>query len=98
MLEFSANVFYWIVIAAGAFGAFAFALFALGWSLVRVFEMLKVWHTLCLAIGVLLHGSQYRDSLFWGAVKERASKSGFRAKNIADFAMKQAPEGESHEI
>ena len=98
MLEFSANVFYWIVIAAGAIAAFAFALFALGWAAYRLLEMLKVWHTLCLAIGVQLHGSQYRDSLFWGAVKERASKSGFSAKNIADFAMKQVPEGESHDI
>jgi hypothetical protein len=93
-MQLSAAIFSWIIIVAGGIATFAFALLALGWAVVRLFEMLKVWHTLCLAIGVQLHGSKYRDSLFWGAVKERASNSAFAAKLIADFAMKHSGKGD----
>jgi hypothetical protein len=57
------------------------------WALGRWQELSVVM--LCLAF--IKHGKNYKDRLFWEAIADRASRSRFAAKTIADFAMKKAP-------
>jgi hypothetical protein len=72
-----------VLIGVVMFGIVRFSVWALG----RWQELSVVM--LCLAF--LRHGKDYRDRLFWEAVSDRASRSRFSAKTIADFAMKKAP-------
>ncbi len=68
------------------------ALWTSGWALLKTFEMLKVWGVLALCASIYVHGKEYRDQLFWQAVKERAQSGGGEAQRIADFALRQKPE------
>ena len=89
-MDFLATLFSWLVFAAGVSAVLAAALWALGWSVIKVFKMLRVWHVICLAVSIRLHGENYADRQFWWAIKERASRSNYSAKTIADYAMSHA--------
>lgn len=91
-MEFSAVVFHYLFLASGFVCTFAAVLWLLGWALVKTYEHMRVWNVLRLAVAIQLHGSNYRDQLFWRAVKERASSSAFAAQSIVSFVNKHSAE------
>lgn len=84
------NVFCVVSGIAGALALVAGAMFCAGWSVVQCFKMAKVWHVICLALSVRLHGKDFADQQFWWAIKERASKSYGGARIIAEYAQRHA--------
>ena len=90
-METSAVIYHWLVIAAGTATVLAGVLYVLAWAVVKVYKMLGIWHVICLAISIRLHGKEYADRQFWWAIQERASRSQFAAKTIADYANSFAP-------
>lgn len=90
-MELAFKVFMSASMAAGAVGLITLAALALGLALTQLWRMCKVYNVLVLCAAVWVHGRDYRDDLFWRAVRERVEKSRFEAENIADFAMKHAP-------
>ncbi len=90
-MSIAAEVFAWLSAVTGAVALFAGMLWTLGWACVQAMQYLRVWHTLKLCVAVQLHGKEYRDDLFWKAVRERAERSNFAATTIADYALKHGP-------
>lgn len=86
-MDIAFEIFRVLCMCFGATVAIAAALWALGRSLVWLWKMLKVWHVLTLCLGVLRHGRDYRDQIFWQAIRERVDGSRFTAKLIAEFAL-----------
>ena len=86
--EFAASLFSYGVLLAGSLAVLALVLWAIAWSLVQLFKWLKVWHVLCLAVSVRLHGKKFADNQFWWAIKERVDGREWKAKSIADYAMR----------
>ena len=97
-MDVAFEIFKVLCITLGATLTIAGMLWAVGRSLVWLWEMLKVWHVLTLCIGVLRHGRDYRDRIFWQAVRERVDGSRFSAKMIADFAHSCADPDSPEEI
>lgn len=98
MKDVAFEIFKVLCMTLGATLAITGTLWALGRALVKLWEILKVWHVLTLCIGVLRHGRDYRDQIFWRAIRERVSGSRFSAKLIADFAYKCADPDSPEEI
>lgn len=90
-MEIMFNIFVAVAGATGALMLIGFMLWALGWAVVQVFKWLKVWHVICLAVSIRLHGEEFADSQFWWAIKERASRSNTSARIISDYALEHAP-------
>jgi hypothetical protein len=76
-------------------GMFAAVLWALGWAVVKVMKLLRVWHLFVLAVAVRMHGKDYAERLFWQAVAERAGSHRLEADNIIRVVNQHAPEGPS---
>jgi len=86
-----AVVWYWVAIMVGSIGLFALLAWAGGWVLLKTMEYLRVWNVLALCVAVRMHGKDYRDELFWRAIRERAEHSDFAADNIIQFVQKYRP-------
>lgn len=93
-MSVAAEVFSWLCAAVGAVMLFAGMLWALGWAVVKALRLLQTWNTLLLCVAVQVHGKEYRDELFWRAIRERADKSKFAAQTIANFALRRHPDDE----
>lgn len=74
------------------------ALWGAGWTAVQLFKAFKIWHVICLAISIRLHGKDYADRQFWWAIEERAKRSDLDAKIISNHAMKHAPNNGTDEL
>ena len=90
-MQMTAQVFMWLAFVVGSIALFTALLWGLAWLLARILQALKIWHVLCLAVSIRLHGKEHADSQFWWAISEKASRSRWSAKNIADYAMEHAP-------
>ena len=97
-MDIAFEIFKVLCMTLGATLALAGMLWAVGRSLVWLWEMLKVWHVLALCIGVLRQGRDSRDQVFWRAIRERVDGSRFSAKLISDFAYKCADPDSPEEI
>lgn len=94
-MEIAFEVFRFAAGLAGASMLIAGMLWTLGWAVVKVYKMLRVWHVICLAVSIRVHGKDYADTQFWWAIGERASKGAYHAKLISDYALAAAPKDQS---
>ena len=93
-MEIAFNIFRAASAGAGAAILIAGMLWVFGWAIVKVYKMLRIWHVICLALSIRLHGKDYADQQFWWAIKERASRGAYHAKIISDYALSVAAEGD----
>lgn len=97
-MRYFAEVYMWLVLIVGTIAAFSGALYGLGWALSKLFKRLQEWHILMLLLAVKMHGRDYKDRLFWEAVKEHIGDSAFAAKTVSDFARRCKPFTEDEPI
>lgn len=91
MSEYAAQVFWAMATIVGAISMFAAILYGLGWALSKLFKRLQEWHILMLLLAVKMHGRDYKDRLFWEAIKEHIGDNAFAAKNVSDYAYRCKP-------
>jgi hypothetical protein len=82
---------------AGSLLLFTAVLFVIIWCLVQLHDALPAARSVELAMAVRLHGRRYVDRVFWKAVEERASESGFVARHILSVVRKHIPEDDIDE-
>lgn len=90
-MDFAFKMFLAVAATAGAVGLIGAVLWVLGIALTWLWQMARVWNVLVFCTAVYVKGNNYRDVLFWKAVRERVENSRFEAKSIADFAYKHCP-------
>lgn len=89
------DVFVIASLVVGVIVLFAALLVAAAYAVNTIMEYRGVWRVYMLAVSIRMHGKDHADNQFWWAIKERARKSDWAAKMIANYAMEHAPKEDS---
>lgn len=96
-LHFASLVFSYGSLIAGSLLLLVAVAFVVLWSLVQLHGALPSARGVELALAIRLHGSRYRETVFWKALKERASRSEFAAREIIRVVGTCVPKEEEEE-